>query len=167
MNYVITVFYWLWATIHPCNNVMGWSILRITGHCCVIVQLVDLYHSDGFVQERRYSSVLAMELRLYCTNPSIRKLMNCTKQFLAIFTLFYHFSSGQLKLSYSHCLHNEWHVILKVSYDLIFDPFDWSRMFCTEMLCDDFIHPFCIWVRSRNYGLSSYLVLLSIDSKTR
>ena len=26
---------------------------------------------DGFVQERRNSSALAMELRLSCTNPSI------------------------------------------------------------------------------------------------
>ena len=30
----------------------------------------DLYF-DGLVQERRNSSVLAMELRLSCTNPSI------------------------------------------------------------------------------------------------
>ena len=26
---------------------------------------------DGFVQERRYSSALAMALRLFCTNPSV------------------------------------------------------------------------------------------------
>ena len=30
-------------------------------------------HIDGLVQERRNSSALAMELRLYCTNPSIYK----------------------------------------------------------------------------------------------
>ena len=31
----------------------------------------SIHHIDGFVQERRNSSALAMELRLSCTNPSI------------------------------------------------------------------------------------------------
>ena len=33
-------------------------------------------HIDGLVQERRNSSALAMELRLSCTNPSIRIAIN-------------------------------------------------------------------------------------------
>ena len=44
----------------------------------MMVSLLMLYSSlslndliDGFVQERRNSSALAMELRLSCTNPSI------------------------------------------------------------------------------------------------
>ena len=35
--------------------------------------MAESHHNDvdGLVQERRKSSVLAMELRLFCTNPSI------------------------------------------------------------------------------------------------
>ena len=37
-----------------------------------LAQAIELHHvqCDGFVQERRNSSALAMELRLSCTNPS-------------------------------------------------------------------------------------------------
>ena len=35
------------------------------------VQVSDMQHIDGFVQERRNPSALAMELRLSCTNPSM------------------------------------------------------------------------------------------------
>ena len=36
-----------------------------------LVSLQQEYDIGGLVQERRKSSALAMELRLYCTNPSI------------------------------------------------------------------------------------------------
>ena len=35
------------------------------------ISVAQNVHFDGLVQERRNSSVLAMELRLSCTNPSI------------------------------------------------------------------------------------------------
>ena len=37
------------------------------------------YQYDGLVQERRNSSVLAMELRLSCTNPSNKILRNSSQ----------------------------------------------------------------------------------------
>ena len=39
------------------------KIFNVTSHMCSDV------HLDGFVQERRNSSALAMELRLSCINP--------------------------------------------------------------------------------------------------
>ena len=40
-------------------------------------------HFDGFVQERRNSIALAMELRLSCTNPSISSSLNlCDSEIL-------------------------------------------------------------------------------------
>ena len=43
---------------------------------CVFLQSLRNLHNyqqciDGLVQERRNSSALAMELHLYCTNPSV------------------------------------------------------------------------------------------------
>ena len=35
------------------------------------------FHSNGLVQERRHSSALAMELHLFCTNPS-NQCLSCT-----------------------------------------------------------------------------------------
>ena len=59
--------------------------LYICGICCIIS--VDSYSVhymyclctsyDGFVKETHNSSVLAMELHLFCTNPSI---LNCLKE---------------------------------------------------------------------------------------
>ena len=47
----------------------GLSMISILVHG-VLLSLSEL-HMDGLVQERRNSSVLAMELRLSRTNPSI------------------------------------------------------------------------------------------------
>ena len=53
-------------------------------------------HIDGFVQERHNSSVLAMELRLSCTNPSI-----WLERISAIFIYNGHTSLGNWKCVYS------------------------------------------------------------------
>ena len=37
----------------------------------ILVSRIQKYYIDGLVQERRNSSVLAMELRLSCINPSV------------------------------------------------------------------------------------------------
>ena len=51
----------------------GWG-RDISSHSNDQFQVPIMYgraHVDGLVQERRNSSVLAMELRLSCTNPAI------------------------------------------------------------------------------------------------
>ena len=44
---------------------------HLTAKCSTVKPCYDRVISDGFVQERRNSSTLAMELHLSCTNPSI------------------------------------------------------------------------------------------------
>ena len=45
-------------------------IILVLSHSCQVIAA----HFDGLVQERRNSSVLAMEFRLSCTSPSICRL---------------------------------------------------------------------------------------------
>ena len=49
--------------------------------CSWVLQSTDFYgvYIDGLVQERHNSSVLAMELRLSCANPSICDIL-CTEE---------------------------------------------------------------------------------------
>ena len=50
-----------------CNRIVNITLLRNdTAKVITIIQ-----HIAGFVQERRNSSMLAMELHLSCTKPSI------------------------------------------------------------------------------------------------
>ena len=46
-------------------------------------RFLHLDYIDGLVQERRNSSVLAMELRLSCTNPSIWYVKCNAEKFVA------------------------------------------------------------------------------------
>ena len=61
----------------PCTYFMGYTVYSVPGGCCQytchnMTPSCWQVHLHGLVQERRNSSVLAMELRLSCTNPSIR-----------------------------------------------------------------------------------------------
>ena len=63
--YLMTSF---WHTLHPVKYSQGFIV--------VIVSVPKGFkwpfsHIDGLVQERRNSSALAVELRLFCNNPSI------------------------------------------------------------------------------------------------
>ena len=56
---------WSETKLHPLL-----SISTVRSRC----RRVDISYSDGLVQERRNSSSLTMELRLFCTKPSILSL---------------------------------------------------------------------------------------------
>ena len=47
---------------------------KLSGETTLFGQITSSDHVDGLVQERRNSSVLAVELHLSCTNPLIWKI---------------------------------------------------------------------------------------------
>ena len=59
---------WLW--IFKVSTKSAWLSLH-TLFAMATKQSIRAYHIDGWVQERRNSSALTMELRLSCINPSI------------------------------------------------------------------------------------------------
>ena len=47
------------------------TAMHVILHCVEVVRVGEAHHFDGLMQKRRNSSVLAFELRLSSTNPSI------------------------------------------------------------------------------------------------
>ena len=74
--------WWTW------RNSLRWKTTR----CSYSIRQNIPLNIDGFVQERRNSSALAMELRLSCTNPSICTLVLllylCIYVFIDLFIYF-------------------------------------------------------------------------------
>ena len=74
----------MWVNIASKKCILPWAIairqtFPISPQLCLLPATRDIawwtYYVDGYVQERRNSSVLALELCLSCTNPSMYRSM--------------------------------------------------------------------------------------------
>ena len=105
-------------TACKCNRGDSWNTVSQYGshsHVTKVYIYIHISHIDGLVQEIRNSSVLTMELRLSCTNPSICNLYITTSYIVCIFHRHGARRTGGVYKFYPILLILKWHSIIAVN----------------------------------------------------